>query len=86
MAIFNEEFIKKYNIDFLNEVSNSDVISDSEKQLHRFFHHMLKWKFQTTHQGSSWTNTISSSVRNLYQDINIRTDRKNSIIKKNYRG
>ena len=82
MAIFNEEFIKKYNIDFLNEVSNSDVISDSEKQLHRFFHHMLKWKFQTTHQGSSWTNTISSSVRNLYQDINIRTGRKNSIIKK----
>ena len=82
MAIFNEEFIKKYNIDILNEASNSDVISDSEKQLHRFFHHMLKWKFQTTRQGSSWTNTISSSVRNLYQDINIRTGRKNSIIKK----
>lgn len=64
MAIFNEEFLREMGVR-----KDSQSI---ESTIENFYHHLLKWRYQPTHQSSSWANTIISESRDIFSKCYIK--------------
>lgn len=66
MAIFSEDYIKKYNnknIETLNEGKVENLYERSKSAIILFYQHMCKWIEKPSFQTSSWVNTIINNFR-----------------------